>query len=148
MNWIEVNYISILFDTMYTEYKGCTKIDGIKIDNVKGRKASTKEGIVAYRTRGNNFLEAFQKDRTIGNPWNSRGFGLLMTKSVIQSVYNFSIWLMGIAHEDVLQDYRNEIVKNRDKIKEMDIIYYKDIGQPSHATALRIIIDKELIWKL
>jgi ribonuclease HI len=37
--------------------------------------------IVAYRTRGNNFLEALEKDNAIGNPWNSMQ-GMVYTKLI------------------------------------------------------------------
>jgi hypothetical protein len=47
-----------------------------------GKLNQSSKPIVAYRTKGNNFLEALEKDNAIGNPWNSRGYGLYKTNTV------------------------------------------------------------------
>jgi alkylated DNA repair dioxygenase AlkB len=129
-------------EEIYTQLGDKTQIPNIEIDNVAGRKASTSKGIVAYRTRDNNFLEAFEKDRTIGNPWNSRGYGLYKTKSVKESVIEFTKWLTGEAHTDKLQDYRQAIIDNLDNLRGKKIIYYEELNEPSHATALYYLVNK------
>ena len=40
-----------------------------------GKITQSFKPIVAYGTRGNNFLEAFEKDNAIGNPWSHLGSG-------------------------------------------------------------------------
>jgi hypothetical protein len=45
-----------------------TQYKNVIIDEVNGRKPSKNGDIIAYRTRGNDFLEALEKDNAIGNP--------------------------------------------------------------------------------
>jgi len=116
-------------------------IDFITKEDFNLENQSSKP-IIAYRTRGNNFLEALEKDNAIGNPWNSRGYGLYKTDSVEQSVKEFIAWMIGEKHTDKLQDYRQEILNNLDKMKGITIMYYQELNQPSHATALDYLINK------
>ena len=127
---------------IYSQLGNKTQSEHVVIDNVNGRKATTNDKIVAYRTRDNNFLEAFQLDNAIGNPWNVRGYGLYKSNSIPEAVQDFTGWLIGERHQDKLQDYRQAIVDKIQELKGKTILYYTDLGQPSHATALDYIINK------
>jgi predicted NAD-dependent protein-ADP-ribosyltransferase YbiA (DUF1768 family) len=105
-------------------------------------KNQSSKPIVAYRTRGNNFLEALEKDNAIGNPWNSRGYGLYKTNTVKEAVQEFISWMTGEKHIDKLQDYRQVIIDKIPELKGKQILYYKELGEPSHATALDYLINK------
>lgn len=107
-----------------------------------GKITQSSKPIVAYRTRGNNFLEALEKDNAIGNPWNSRGYGLYKTNTVKEAVQEFISWMIGEKHTDKLQDYRKAIIDRIPEMKDKQILYYKDLKEPSHAIALDFLINK------
>jgi hypothetical protein len=115
----------------------------VLIDDVDGRKPSTgSDIIIAYRTKGNDFLKAFQEDNAIGNPFNSRGYGLYKTSSVKESVVEFIAWLTGEKHTDKLQEYRQAIVDKMPEMKGNTIMYYTELKEPSHANALDYLINQ------
>ncbi|WP_291392932.1 hypothetical protein [Acinetobacter sp.] len=69
-------------------------------------------------------------------------YGLYKTNTVKEATEEFIAWMIGEKHTDKLQDYRQAII---DKIPEMrgkTILYYKDLEEPSHATALDYLINK------
>lgn len=130
---------------IYNELGGQTIRGNVIIDKVAGRKpavkSKTSKPIVAYRTRGNNFLEALEKDNAIGNPWSRAGYSLYKTNTVKESVEEFIAWMTGERHTDKLQDYRQAIINKIPDFKGKDIIYYKELNEPSHATALDYLIN-------
>ena len=69
-------------------------------------------------------------------------YGLYKTNSVKESVEEFISWLIGEKHNDKLQDYRQAIIDKIPDLKGKKILYYKDLKQPSHATALDYLINK------
>jgi len=105
-------------------------------------KNQSSKPIVAYRTRGNNFLEALEKDNAIGNPWSHAGYSLYKTNTVKEAVEEFIAWMTGEKHTDKLQDYRQAIIDKIPEMKDKPILYYKDLREPSHATALDYLINK------
>jgi hypothetical protein len=98
--------------------------------------------IIAYRTRSNNFLEALEQDNAIGNPFSHAGYSLYKSNTVKDAVKDFISWLTGEKHTDKLQDYRQAIINKIPELKNNPIYYYKDLGEPSHATALDYLINK------
>ena len=102
--------------------------------------------IVAYRTRGNDFLKALTEDNAIGNPWSHAGYSLYKSNTVKDAVKDFTSWLTGEKHTDKLQDYRQAIINKIPELKNNPIYYYKELGEPSHATALDYLINK-YDWK-
>jgi hypothetical protein len=98
--------------------------------------------IIAYRTRNNNFLEALEQDNAIGNPFSHAGYSLYKSNTVKDAVKDFISWLTGEKHTDKLQDYRQAIINKIPELKNNPIYYYKDLGEPSHATALDYMINK------
>ena len=108
-----------------------------ELNNYKSSKS-----IVAYRTRGNDFLKALTEDNAIGNPWSHAGYSLYKSNTVKDAVKDFTSWLTGEKHTDKLQDYRQAIINKIPELKNSPIYYYKELGQPSHATALDYLINK------
>lgn len=102
----------------------------------------SSKSIVAYRTRGNDFLKALTEDNAIGNPWSHTGYSLYKSNTVKDAVKDFTSWLTGEKHTDKLQDYRQAIINKIPELKNSPIYYYKELGQPSHATALDYLINK------
>ena len=102
----------------------------------------SSKSIVAYRTRDNDFLKALIEDNAIGNPWSHAGYSLYKSNTVKDAVKDFTSWLTGEKHTDKLQDYRQAIINKIPEFKNSSIYYYKELGQPSHATALDYLINK------
>ena len=108
-----------------------------ELNNYKSSKS-----IVAYRTRGNDFLKALTEDNAIGNPWSHAGYSLYKSNTVKDAVKDFTSWLTGEKHTDKLQDYRQAIINKIPELKNSSIYYYKEVGQPTHSTALDYLINK------
>lgn len=128
-------------DEVYGNLGTKTNSENVNIDNVKGRRPVNNDKIVAYRTRNNNFLEAFREDNAIGNIWGTQG-GLYHTDTVKEAVTEFIAWMIGEKHQDIEQDYRASIISEIPNMKGKEILYYKDLQEPSHATALDYLINK------
>lgn len=71
-------------------------------------------------------------------------YGLYKTNTVKEAVEEFIAWMIGEKHTDKLQDYRQAIIDKIEngELKGKQILYYKDIKEPSHATALDYLINK------
>jgi len=69
-------------------------------------------------------------------------YGLYKTNTVKEAVEEFIAWMVGEKHTDKLQDYRQAIIDRIPELKGDQILYYKDIKEPSHATALDYLINK------
>ena len=102
----------------------------------------SSKSIVAYRTRDNDFLKALIEDNAIGNPWSHAGYSLYKSNTVKDAVKDFTSWLTGEKHTDKLQDYRQAIINKIPEFKNNPIYYYKELGQPTHSTALDYLINK------
>jgi hypothetical protein len=57
------------------------------------------------------------------------------------AVKEFIAWMIGEKHTDKLQAYRQAIINKIPELKGKTILYYKDLGRPSHATALDYLIN-------
>ena len=68
--------ISQTSDEIYSKLGDKTQSENVIIDDVAGRKPATGSSVVAYRTRGNDFLKALIEDNAIGNPWSHAGYSL------------------------------------------------------------------------
>lgn len=101
-------------------------------------------GIVAYRvnTRTFNTKEAVQKG-VIGNPFNWQRYG---TNECIKMFYN---WLTtGNNYNEPLatEEFRQAIINKILGTNTPNILYYKELNQPSHATVLGYLIqNKQLL---
>lgn len=72
--------------------------------------------------------------------------GLIPTKTTRESVERYIEWLLSKEtnintkqHKFILDNIKSGVLKNR------PIIYYKELGEPSHATALDYIINKYIL---
>jgi len=134
--------ISQTSDEIYSKLGDKTQSENVIIDDVAGRKPVTGSSIVAYRTRDNDFLKALIEDNAIGNPWSHAGYSLYKSNTVKDAVKDFTSWLTGEKHTDKLQDYRQAIINKIPEFKNSSIYYYKEVGQPTHSTALDYLINK------
>ena len=122
------------------------------------------DGIVAFRTQNNNFLEAYKKNNDVGNPFSSGAFGLIQNvggdntqeEKVKEAVVMFIQWITGdiqlvkkltkkeLSKLAELRSYRKALQDDlkSGKFKGKSILYYKELNQPSHATALDYLINK------
>lgn len=126
-----------------------TEAFGVTVDpklkqNYKQWLVDHPNGIVAYRINYNNFNTAENVNKNIiGNPfdWQKYGQG--------ESLSMFYEWLTtGTNHGEVLatDEYRNAIINKLLSINKPEILYYKELGHPSHATVLGYLIEhKELL---
>ena len=109
----------------------------------KGKRYNSLEELKSYLQNNSqeiNFLEALEKDNAIGNPFGP--YGQYKTEAGRVAVEEFISWMIGEKHTDKLQDYRQAIINKIPELKGKPILYYKDLGRPSHATALDYLINK------
>ncbi len=107
----------------------------IVIDSVKGKKAQPG-AVVAYRTKGKteqNMIDALA-DNAVGNPFGP--YAAIKESDDGTAVTRFLNWLEGTGDTDVMQGYRNALLAKVPELKDKTIFYYKNLGRPSHATAL------------
>lgn len=110
------------------------------VDGVKGRKPQPG-AVVAFRTKGKteqNMIDAL-KDNSVGNPFGP--YGAIKEETAV-SVTRFLNWLEGKGDTNVMQNYRKAILDKTSELKGKPIFYYKDLGRPSHATALDYFLNK------
>ena len=79
------------------------------------------------------------EDNAVGNPFGP--YGSVKEGSGV-SVTRFLNWLEGTGDIKVMQNYRKAILDKASELKGKDIFYYKDLGRPSHATALDYFLNK------
>lgn len=116
-------------------------------------KAITKDSVISTRVKGTvyHFGNPFTSDKRLLNA----GVRLIETKSTRDSVEKYINWVLtgqtGVTvFDNTLPDFddlevqRNwilEQLKSGD-LKGKQILYYKELGEPSHATALDYLINK------
>jgi hypothetical protein len=118
----------------------------VVIDAVKGKKPKSG-AVVAYRTKGKteqNMIDAL-KDDAVGNPF---GPYAAIKEDTVVSVTRFLDWLEGKGDTNIMQDYRNALLAKVPELINKKIYYYKDLGRPSHATALDYFLKKEKLNNL
>lgn len=119
-------------------------IDSNLIRDYRTWLQNNPNGIVAYRvnTRTFNTKEAVQKG-VIGNPFNWQRYG---TNECIKMFYN---WLTtGNNYNESLatEEFRQAIINKILGTNTPNILYYKELNQPSHATVLGYLIqNKQLL---
>jgi len=130
------------------------KEDAIQIYNKLGNK--TKSGNIViqgvYQQKGIQYaasiggvfsLRVDNSEKHFGNPFSNVpaeiAKGLIATKSTRESVEKFTDWV--INSQDERAKWIREQLKSGN-LKGKPIVYYKELGQPSHATALDYLINK------
>lgn len=126
-----------------------TETFGVHIDpnivyNYKAWLNNNKNGIVAYRMHKDRFnTKQNVEEGIIGNPFDWRKYG---TGKCLQM---FADWLMtgNDFGENLANDeYRSAIINKLLSIDKPNILYYKELNKPSHATVLGYLIEhKELL---
>ena len=108
------------------------------VDNIWANMKD-KSVIKAYRASKANLLGSFNEYNSIGNPISAEG------KPVGQATKEFIGWLEGTMFTELEQPYRKALLDafESGELKGMKIEYYKDIGVPSHATALDYYINSK-----
>lgn len=126
-----------------------TEAFGVTVDpklkqNYKQWLVDHPNGIVAYRLNYNNFNTAENVNKSIiGNPFDWQKYG---QEKSLQMFYE---WLTtGVNYNEALatDEYRNAIINKLLSIDKPEVLYYKELGHPSHATVLGYLIEhKELL---
>lgn len=126
-----------------------TEAFGVTVDpklkqNYKQWLVDHPNGIVAYRLNYNNFnTEKNVNKSIIGNPFDWQKYG---QEKSLQMFYE---WLTtGVNYNESLatDEYRNAIINKLLSIDKPEVLYYKELGHPSHATVLGYLIKhKELL---
>ena len=112
------------------------------IDSVKG-KSPQPGAVVAFRTKGKteqHMIDAL-KDNVVGNPFGP--YAAIKENDIGTAVTRFLNWLEGTADTNIMQDYRQALLAKVPELEGKTIFYYKDLGRPSHATALDYFLNKE-----
>jgi len=128
---------------IYSKLGNKTVNDNIIIKNLYQNAGVeyAKENNSIFSLRVNNSNEHF------GNPFSSVqseiAKGLIATKSTKESVEKYMDWV--INSQDERANWIREQIKSG-KLDDKNIIYYKELNEPSHATALDYLIkNKELL---
>lgn len=126
-----------------------TETFGVHIDpnivrNYKTWLDNNKDGIVAYRMHKDRFnTKQNVEEGIIGNPFDWRKYG---TEKCLQM---FADWLMtgnNFGESLATDEYRSAIINKLLSIDKPNILYYKELNKPSHATILGYLIEhKELL---
>lgn len=116
-----------------------TKTDNIIIESVYGqngvKRAREINGVFSLRTDGKyHFGNPFSSDKHL-----VERDGLTLTNSTKESVERYIEWVINSSDERAV--WIREILKSG-KLKGKSIIYYKELGEPSHANALDYLINQ------
>lgn len=116
-----------------------TKTDNIIIESVYGqngvKRAREINGVFSLRTDGKyHFGNPFSSDKRL-----VKRDGLVQTNSVKESVERYIDWVINSSDERAV--WIRDTLKSG-KLKGKPIIYYKELGEPSHANALDYLINQ------
>ena len=111
--------------------------------NVVIEKVYQKKGIARAKEIGGVFsLRVDGSDKHFGNPFSSVPAeikkGLIATKDTRESVEKYIEWVLN-SQDDRAKWIRS--ILDSGKLKGKPVIYYKELGEPSHATALDYMIN-------
>lgn len=112
-----------------------------KIKN--GWQNKNPQGIVAYRRRGSSaetFTPATVEEGWIGNPFsvNNRG------SETVQQFYDWIVTGDSQGNENATDEFRQAIIeKILDTPDDAPILYYKELGFPSHATVIGYLVNNK-----
>jgi len=111
--------------------------------NVVVKGVYNKEGIKYAKSIGGVFsLRVQNSKKHFGNPFSSKVAGLIQTKSTKESVEKYLDWIL--SENTDIEPERHAWIREQIKsgvLKGKPIVYYKELGEPSHATALDYLIN-------
>lgn len=124
---------------IYSKLGTKTKTDNIIIESVYGqngvKRAREINGVFSLRTDGKyHFGNPFSSDKRL-----VKRDGLTLTNSVKESVERYIEWVINSSDERAV--WIRDTLKSG-KLKGKSIIYYKELGEPSHANALDYLINQ------
>lgn len=119
-------------------------------ENVIIKSVYQKEGVdYAKSINGIFSLRIKNSDKHFGNPFSSditlvKKENLIQTSSTKESVEKYIEWLTTDNFNNIDNNRRNWIlsVLKSGTLKNKPIVYYKELGEPSHANALDYLINK------
>lgn len=105
------------------------------------------EGIVAYRVNYNRYNTSEEAEAgRIGNPFSEGRFGVNKGIDTVQKFYEWIVTGNNFNEPKATEQYRQAIIEKLRSIDKPNILYYKELGYPSHATVLGYLIEhKELL---
>lgn len=126
-----------------------TETFGVHIDpnivrNYKTWLNNNKDGIVAYRMHKDRFnTKQNVEEGIIGNPFDWRKYS---TEKCLQMFADWLITGNNFGESLANDEYRSAIINKLLSIDKPNILYYKELNKPSHATILGYLIEhKELL---
>lgn len=149
---------------IYSRLGNVTQSEHVKLrpfDQLKDAKSAfVNAGIVSTRIDTQTIIPGSGAEH-FGNPFSNnkallkKGVPLIETASIKEAVQKYINWILTgetgvLVYTDATPD-ENELSMQRDwivkqlksgKLKGVDILYYKELKQPSHATALDYLINK------
>lgn len=123
-----------------------------KSENVIIHPVYQKSGVAYAKSIGGVFsMRISSLKNHFGNPFSSVkseiNKGLIETKSIRESVEKYIEWVLFSNNERAI--WIRDVLKSG-ILKNKPIIYYKELGEPSHATALDYLINKynfkKILW--
>lgn len=106
-------------------------------------KKENPSGIIAYRVNNSkSLLQNLKEQNAIGNPFNWTELGYETSHS------QFISWLTtgnNFNNKNATEEYRQAIIDLMQKSKGQKILYYTELGKPSHATSLDYLINQYFI---
>jgi nucleoside-triphosphatase THEP1 len=132
-------YVVPASDNIYSRLGDKTQSENVVIKSwaeLKDAKvAVTPTGIISTRIKNS--------DEHFGNPYShdpaGKTQGLIKTETVQEAVEKYIDWVIN-SQEPRAQWIRKQLQSG--KLKGQPILYYKELGEPSHATALDYLINK------
>lgn len=124
---------------IYSKLGTKTKTDNIIIESVYKqngvKRAKEINGVFSLRTDGKyHFGNPFSSDKRL-----VKRDGLVQTNSIKESVERYIDWVINSSDERAV--WIRDTLKSG-KLKGKPIIYYKELGEPSHANALDYLINQ------
>ena len=120
---------------------------GVKIDvnlkeNWQSWQQSNPNGIVAYRVNYSRYNTPEEAEAgRIGNPFSEGSSGINKGTDTVQKFYEWLVTGNTFNEPKATEEYRQAIIKKLLSIDKPNILYYKELGRPSHATVLGYLIE-------
>lgn len=142
---IDVNTISDKTEAFGVEISNGSKDFWGKINN--GWQQNNPSGIVAYRKYGDkpeSFSVSTVNEGWIGNPFSTESKG----PKTVQQFYEWLVTGNNLGNKRATEQFRQAIIqKILSAPKGTKVLYYTELGRPSHATVIGYLIDNKHLLK-